>query len=175
MTTVRQFTCSDLFRFNSINLGPLTRTFSLNLYLQHLCIWPDYFLTAESPAGDLVGYIMGKSEGASENNWHGHVTTVAAAPEFRRLGVAAKLMNALENISEKKECLFVDLFVRVSNTAAINMFRLLGYTVYRVILQNHSEDIDEDVYDMRKALSRDPEKKSFLPFCMHVGGQDVEV
>ena len=32
-------------------------------------------MVAESPAGDLMGYIMGKSEGLNEN-WHGHVTAV---------------------------------------------------------------------------------------------------
>ena len=38
--------------------------------------WPEYFMVAESPAGDLMGYIMGKSEGLNEN-WHGHVTAVS--------------------------------------------------------------------------------------------------
>ena len=25
--------------------------------------WPEYFLVAESPSGELMGYIMGKAEG----------------------------------------------------------------------------------------------------------------
>jgi N-terminal acetyltransferase B complex catalytic subunit len=43
---------------------------------------------------------MGKAEGEQEN-WHGHVTAVTVGPEFRRLGLAKKLMNLLEEISEK--------------------------------------------------------------------------
>jgi len=43
---------------------------------------------------------MGKAEGSSEN-WHGHVTALTVAPEYRRLGLAAKLMHSLEDISEK--------------------------------------------------------------------------
>lgn len=43
---------------------------------------------------------MGKAEGSGEN-WHGHVTALTVAPEFRRLGLAAKLMQILEDISEK--------------------------------------------------------------------------
>ena len=43
---------------------------------------------------------MGKAEGHGDN-WHGHVTAVTVAPEFRRLGLAAKLMNILEETSEK--------------------------------------------------------------------------
>ena len=67
-------------------------------------------------------------------NWHGHVTAVTCAPSHRRLGLAAKLMSALEEISEKKHCFFVDLFVRVSNLVAINMYKALGYTIYRKVV-----------------------------------------
>lgn len=43
---------------------------------------------------------MGKAEGIGEN-WHGHVTALTVAPEFRRLGLAGTLMGFLEEISEK--------------------------------------------------------------------------
>jgi N-terminal acetyltransferase B complex catalytic subunit len=42
---------------------------------------------------------MGKAEGFNEN-WHGHVTAVTVAPEFRRLGLANKMMDYLESVSE---------------------------------------------------------------------------
>ena len=63
MTTLRQFTCDDMFRFNPINLDPLTETYGVGFYLQYLARWPEYFLVAEAPSGDLMGYIMGKAEG----------------------------------------------------------------------------------------------------------------
>lgn len=45
---------------------------------------------------------MGKAEGnVQQEEWHGHVTAVTVAPEYRRLGIAAKLMSILEEISEK--------------------------------------------------------------------------
>ena len=44
--------------------------------------------------------VMGKAEGSGEQ-WHGHVTALSVAPEFRRLGLAGKLMNGLEEISER--------------------------------------------------------------------------
>ena len=45
---------------------------------------------------------MGKAEGAaSQEQWHGHVTAVTVAPEYRRLGLAAQMMHILEDISEK--------------------------------------------------------------------------
>ena len=64
--------------------------------------------------------------------WHGHVTAVSIASEFRRSGVARKLMDKLELISEKMfACHFVDLFVRASNTSAIEFYKSIGYVVFR--------------------------------------------
>ncbi|XP_053811019.1 N-alpha-acetyltransferase 20 isoform X3 [Vidua chalybeata] len=104
MTTLRAFTCDDLFRFNNINLDPLTETYGIPFYLQYLAHWPEYFIVAEAPGGELMGYIMGKAEGSvAREEWHGHVTALSVAPEFRRLGLAAKLMELLEEISEKYE------------------------------------------------------------------------
>lgn len=63
-----------------------------------------------------MGYIMGKAEGSGEQ-WHGHVSAVTVAPEFRRMGLARTLMRNLEDVSERRhDAYFVDLFVRVSNT-----------------------------------------------------------
>ncbi len=72
---------------------------------------------------------MGKSEGQQEL-WHGHVTAVTVAPEFRRLGLARLLMQELEDISrDVYNAYFVDLFVRKSNLLAINMYHKFGYSV----------------------------------------------
>lgn len=114
MTFYRPFTCDDLLRFNNVNLDPLTETYGLSFYLQYLSKWPEYFTVAESPSGDVMGYIMGKVEGRPED-WHGHVTAVTVASEFRRIGLAAELMRRLEEISDQKQGFFVDLFVRKSN------------------------------------------------------------
>lgn len=43
---------------------------------------------------------MGKVEGQGES-WHGHVTAVTVAPEYRRKQLAKKLMNLLEEVSDK--------------------------------------------------------------------------
>ncbi|XP_064600655.1 N-alpha-acetyltransferase 20-like [Liolophura sinensis] len=173
MTTIRPFTCDDLFKFNNVNLDPLTETYGLPFYLQYLAHWPEYFQIAESPTGEVMGYIMGKAEGHNEL-WHGHVTALTVAPEYRRLGLAAKLMNSLEEISERKHCYFVDLFVRVSNEVAVEMYRGLGYTVYRRVIEYYSGGVDEDAFDMRKALSRDKEKKSVIPLPHPVRPEELE-
>ncbi|PIK55393.1 putative N-alpha-acetyltransferase 20-like [Apostichopus japonicus] len=118
---------------------------------------------------------MGKSEGSvAQETWHGHVTALTVAPEYRRLGLAAKMMNILEEVSDRKQCFFVDLFVRVSNEIAVDMYKWLGYTVYRRVLEYYSGDPDEDAFDMRKALSRDKEMKSVIPVKEPVRPEDVE-
>ncbi|EPQ07612.1 N-alpha-acetyltransferase 20, NatB catalytic subunit [Myotis brandtii] len=97
-------------------------------------------------------------------------------PEFPRLGLAAKLMELLEEISERW-IFFVDLFVRVSNQVAVNMYKQLGYSVYRTVIEYYSAsngEPDEDAYDMRKALSRDTEKKSIIPLPHPVRPEDIE-
>lgn len=88
---------------------------------------------------------MGKAEGNGEK-WHGHVTALTVGPDYRRLGLAATLMNFLEEVSEKKNTYFVDLFVRVSNKVAINMYMKLGYIVYRTIIDYYSGEKEEDAY-----------------------------
>lgn len=56
--------------------------YNLPFYLQYLAKWPEYCLVAEAPGQQCMGYILGKAEGVDEG-WHGHVTAVTVAPEFR--------------------------------------------------------------------------------------------
>lgn len=77
MTTLRRFEATDLFKYANVNLDPLTETYHLSFYLQYLATWPDYFTVAESPSGNVMGYIMGKAEGQGKL-WHGHVTAVTS-------------------------------------------------------------------------------------------------
>lgn len=162
-----------MYKFNNVNLDPLTETYGLSFYMQYLAHWPEYFQVAESPSGEIMGYIMGKAEGHPDT-WHGHVTALTVAPDFRRLGLAGALMNILEEVSDKKRCFFVDLFVRVSNVVAVNMYHRLGYTVYRRVIDYYSGEKDEDAFDMRKALSSDTEKKSVIPLKHPVRPEELE-
>ncbi|KAL4198431.1 hypothetical protein AMTRI_Chr03g140170 [Amborella trichopoda] len=134
MTTIRRFCCDDLLRFSHVNLDHLTETFNMSFYMTYLARWPDYFHVAEGPGNRIMGYIMGKVEGQGES-WHGHVTAVTVAPEYRRQ-------------------------------------QLLGYVIYRRVLRYYSGE--EDGLDMRKALSRDVEKKSIIPLKRPVTPDELE-
>ncbi len=69
----------------------------------------------------------------------------------------------------------MDLFVRVSNLVAVDMYRKLGYSVYRRVLDYYSgSEQDEDAFDMRKALSIDTEKRSVVPMTRPIRPEELE-
>eukprot|EP00727_Mastigamoeba_balamuthi_P012490 m51a1_g7864 putative n-alpha-acetyltransferase 20-like isoform x2 (83) ;mRNA; r:265175-265504 len=80
-------------------------------------------------------------------------------------------MGGLEQTSEEQQGRFVDLYVRASNDTAIAMYHKLGYAVYRRVLEYYSGE--EDAFDMRKSLSRDPDKKAMIPLPHPVRAEDI--
>lgn len=100
--------------------------------------------------------------------WHAHITCLTVAPSARRLGHATRLSEALEEVGEKEKAWFVDLFVRVENTAAIELYKKMGYSVYRRIVDYYNDG--SDAFDMRKPLSRDADRKTIRP-----DGENVRV
>lgn len=63
---------------------------------------------------------------------HGHITSLSVVRTHRRLGLANKLMNySHESMRKVQNCKFVSLHVRVSNRAALGLYRdKLGYKVH---------------------------------------------
>ncbi|KAF9462693.1 N-acetyltransferase [Collybia nuda] len=166
-----------MFKFNNINLDIWTETYGIGFYLSYLSRWPDLCCVQEAPNGRMMGYVIGKAEG-SNTEWHGHVTAITVAPEYRRLSLARKMMTLLEMVSDETyKGFFVDLYVRCANTVAINMYEGLGYSVYRRVREYYGNlgigkggRDEEDAFDMRKPLSRDPHQRS-----IRMNGRDMLV
>ncbi|KAF9199331.1 N-terminal acetyltransferase [Haplosporangium sp. Z 27] len=160
MTGASAYQATDLFNFNAINLDSLTETYNISFYLSYLARWPDLFSVQCTPSSTLMAYVMGKAEGTG-TDWHGHVTAITVAPEYRRLGLAQGMMDLLERVSEYPyDGYFVDLFVRRSNKVAIEMYTQLGYSIYRTVRGYYNGDTTEDAFDMRKPLKRDVNRES---------------
>lgn len=174
MTTIRQFQMNDLLKFNNVNLDVLTETYNMGFYLSYLAQWPESCLIAKSPT-KIMGYVIAKAEG-EQKLWHGHVSAVTVAPEYRRLGLAKHLMETFEGVCENHyHNFFVDLFVRASNTLAISMYEKFGYSCYRRVLHYYSDPFfREDALDMRKSLSRDDNNESTIPLDHPVRPEDLE-
>ena len=171
MATLRRFKACDIFDLSLINLDPLTENYNISFYLQYLSWWPTYQVILLSPAGVPMSYLLAKEEGEGEW-WHGHVTAITTASLFRRQGLAKMLMFELERIGDERSCYFIDLFVRKSNSLAIEMYKNLGYTVFREVLEYYD---DESAYDMRKALKRDESQKSMIPLDKPIKAHELEV
>lgn len=166
MSSTRRFRPCDLFRINPVNLDTLTETYSFNFYFQYMLKWPEFLQTVSAPDATLMAYVLSKTEGEGRE-WHGHVSAVTVAPSYRRLGLARKLMEFTEDLSQNTySCYFVDLFVRKSNTLAISMYKGMDYVVYRTIVKYY--DGEEDAYDMRKPLLRDKGQLSIKPLAQPV-------
>ncbi|KIM44871.1 hypothetical protein M413DRAFT_364637 [Hebeloma cylindrosporum] len=177
MSILRPFKAADMFKFNNINLDIWTETYGIGFYLSYLSRWPDLCCVQEAPSGRMMGYVLGKAEGTGAE-WHGHVTAITVAPEYRRLSLARKMMSLLEMVSEELyKGYFVDLYVRCANVIAIDMYEQLGYSVYRRVREYYGSlgvgkggKDEEDAFDMRKPLPRDVNRRSVRP-----NGRDIIV
>ncbi|ORY02452.1 acyl-CoA N-acyltransferase [Clohesyomyces aquaticus] len=185
MSTVRPMRVNDLFHISSTNLDPLTETYNVSFYLEYLTKWPDLCRVIEGMDGQIEGYILGKLESSpypspvtpwtpSTNPdpnylpWHGHITALTVAPSARRLGHASRLTESLEQQSDAANAWFVDLYVRASNEIAKELYRKMGYSVYRRVVDYYNDG--EDAFDMRKSLGRDKNKE-----CVREGGEETRV
>jgi N-terminal acetyltransferase B complex catalytic subunit len=97
--------------------------------------------------------------------FHAHITALTVSPSARRLGLARVLSLSLEKGGDEYDAWFVDLFVRRGNTIAQQLYRGMGYSVFRTVRNYYVDDLSnpeaegEDAYDMRKPLKRDKDKK----------------
>ncbi|RAL08190.1 peptide alpha-N-acetyltransferase complex B subunit NAT3 [Aspergillus homomorphus CBS 101889] len=169
MSSIRRMSPTDLLSLNLTNLDPLTENYDLGFYLNYLMRWPSLFSSVQDRQEGIVGYIMGKLEEQpahmrhSEHYtpWHGHITVLTVAPAWRRLGHARRLTERLERGSDINDAWFVDLYVRAGNKVAVDMYKGMGYSVFRRVVGYYSDDpsgmseTGEDAFDMRKPCSRD--------------------
>jgi len=168
MTTSRRLSCDDLFGLSATNLDAFTETYHLGFYGEYLAKFPALALALESPGGALgggraVAYLLGKAEGAGED-WRGHISAVTVAAAARRQGLARRLVREAERVAAAcYAAFFVDLFVRVTNAAALRMYAALGYAVFRRILGYYGAAPAgaggagagaEDAFDMRAPCAR---------------------
>lgn len=82
-----------------------------------------HFLAAVSDE-KVIGYI-----GVQEIAGEAYVTNVAVRPEYRRMGLGERLICRAGEDARKRECTFISLEVRKSNTAAIELYKKEGYNI----------------------------------------------
>ncbi|VWU52174.1 N-acetyltransferase, putative [Hepatocystis sp. ex Piliocolobus tephrosceles] len=151
MSSYQYFSYLDLYKINNINLDPFTEVFNDKFYLKYIYKWPHMNIVTKDIDDHISGYIIGKEEGLGDE-YHGHVTALSIEEDSRRTGKGVDLMKEFEKISKDiHKGYFVDLFVRISNTAAINMYKKLGYVTNEEIANYYCGN--ESALDMRKYLN----------------------
>lgn len=85
------------------------------------------------------------------------IGSIAVLPEFRRKGVAAGLLRVLCGSCSLNDIQDIELEVRVSNTAAIELYKRFFFEITGV-RKNYYQD-GEDAYNMAR-LGEDPEGRT---------------
>ena len=103
------------------------------------------YIVAES-GGGLAGYI-----GAWRVLDEGHITNLAVDTQWRRQGLGRRLLATMETLLRQEGIRRVTLEVRVSNRAALSLYRQLGYRE-RGVRKRYYQDNGEDAYIMWKHM-----------------------
>ncbi|OJZ88020.1 hypothetical protein ASPFODRAFT_129596 [Aspergillus luchuensis CBS 106.47] len=131
------------------NITNLPENYFLKYYLYHALTWPQLSFVAV-----VVGYVLAKmEEEPTDGVPHGHITSISVMRTHRRLGIAERLMRMSQRaMAECHRAQYVSLHVRVSNKAALHLYRdTLGFQVDSVESKYYADG--EDAYAMRMDLS----------------------
>ncbi|KAJ5777503.1 N-terminal acetyltransferase A complex catalytic subunit ard1 [Penicillium odoratum] len=155
------------------NITNLPENYFLKYYLYHALTWPQLSFVAivrpkggykagasRGAAGDVsgqypkvVGYVLAKmEEEPTDGMQHGHITSLSVMRTHRRLGIAERLMRMSQKaMAESHRANYVSLHVRVSNTAALRLYRdTLGFEVEKVEEKYYADG--ENAYAMKLNL-----------------------
>ncbi|CCM04050.1 uncharacterized protein FIBRA_06209 [Fibroporia radiculosa] len=151
---IRPARVEDLAGMQACNLQNLPENYTMKYYMYHALTWPQLSFVAEDNKGRIVGYILAKMEEdtESEEEAHGHVTSISVLRSYRRLGLAKRLMvQSQEAMATVFRASYVSLHVRKSNRAALALYRdTLGFTVKDIEKKYYADG--EDAYAMRLSL-----------------------
>lgn len=159
---IRVLRSSDLPLIQHANLENLPENYFLKYYLYHALSWPQLSFVAVDVARPrkspydypkIVGYVLAKmEEEPSDGVAHGHITSLSVMRTHRRLGIAEKLMRQSQlAMVETFGAHYVSLHVRVSNAAAIHLYRdTLGFQTDKTESKYYADG--EDAYSMRLDL-----------------------
>lgn len=155
--TVRQFTREDLDTVVQINRKTLPENYPSNFFLYCFQACPEGFLVAETEQGKIIGYIMLRLETGMSNFGirlikKGHIVSIAVLPEYQRRGAGTLLLKSAMSILSSQGINEFHLEVRVSNTAALNMYEKLNFKKIKVIKRYYHDG--ESAYRMAVKLPK---------------------
>ncbi|KAK4032471.1 N-terminal acetyltransferase A complex catalytic subunit ard1 [Parachaetomium inaequale] len=159
---IRLLRSSDIPLIQHANLENLPENYFLKYYLYHALSWPQLSYVAVDVSRPpktpydypkIVGYVLAKmEEEPSDGVQHGHITSLSVMRTHRRLGIAEKLMRQSQQaMVETFGAHYVSLHVRVSNKAAIHLYRdTLGFKTEKTESKYYADG--EDAFCMKLEL-----------------------
>ncbi|CAK4026486.1 N-terminal acetyltransferase A complex catalytic subunit ard1 [Lecanosticta acicola] len=159
---IRILQSSDIPHVQQTNITNLPENYFCKYYMYHALSWPQLSYVAvdvsrpkKTPydAPKIVGYVLAKMEEDPQDGvQHGHITSLSVMRTHRRLGLAEKLMRQSQRaMFETYNAVYVSLHVRVSNVAALALYRdTLGFKVVGTEAKYYADG--EDAYSMRMDL-----------------------
>ncbi|MEM0377952.1 MAG: ribosomal protein S18-alanine N-acetyltransferase [Thermosphaera sp.] len=153
---IRLAKMDDIDSVIRINRESLPENYPKAFFEELLKSYDKSFFVAESPSGEIVGYIMSRVEykpGFFKTLLvkSGHIVSIAVLEEHRGRALGLGLMAyALKSLYENYGCSETYLEVRVSNMPAIRLYEKIGYVKIRVEKQYYLDG--EDAYIMARSL-----------------------
>jgi ribosomal-protein-alanine N-acetyltransferase len=140
----------------NINERTLPENYPQFFYESIIERFPESFLVAQDDrTQQIVGYVMFRVERNLESGLKfvkkGHLVSIAVLKEYQGKKIGEKLL--IEGMKQAKNY-GVDLYVlevRISNTAAIAMYKKLKYIIEKTIPEYYRDG--EDAYYMTKKVS----------------------
>ncbi|KAL9001172.1 MAG: hypothetical protein Q9169_000356 [Polycauliona sp. 2 TL-2023] len=160
---IRVLQAADIPHVQSTNITNLPENYYLKYYLYHALSWPQLSYVAVDVSRPkrtpydppkIVGYVLAKMEEEPENGiQHGHITSLSVMRTHRRLGLAEKLMRQSQRaMVETFGAQYVSLHVRLSNTAALHLYKnTLGFEREKIEPSYYADG--EDAHSMRMDLA----------------------
>jgi len=135
---IRLFQPENLQAVIAINRTCLPENYPGLFFMSLYESFPKCFIVAEK-SGEIVGYVMGRVErGFSSLKGYkltkkGHIVSIAIIEEYRRKGIATRILEeALEGFKEYGASESF-LEVRESNIEAIHLYQKIGYVSKKVL------------------------------------------
>jgi ribosomal-protein-alanine N-acetyltransferase len=129
------------------------RPWSLTLYLSELSLRTSRHYVVARLGGSVVGY-AGLLFAADE----AHITTIAVDPAWHRHQIGTRLLLHQATVARQRQARHLTLEVRVTNTAAQELYRRFGF-VSEGIRKNYYAEIHEDALVM---WARDIDTEQYL-------------
>lgn len=139
-----------------VNQVCLPENYSSYFFMDLYERYPETFIVAEV-YGEITGYIMCRIEtglpdfGLLGITKRGHVISIAVLPENQRQGIGEALMQEAMSGMRRHRARECYLEVRISNEAAVGLYRKLGFEVSRTVHGYYADG--EDAYVMTRKLT----------------------